>query len=429
MTYSNGTYSSYLVQNTGYTAQSTQNSVNPRNGGAGAVIKANTSDAGYSLDKWSKGITEITNVNLGIAERTQPDLAIVTDLNNMDMTINGYEHRYNFGQRSSYINAGLPNSGVNNGYNSLLDGFNVSVKNGNGTYKNMTYTRGIYDSYIAYTKDDPSNEAKLKVYLTYKIVLKNESSIPFVKVKSLRNYSDAQLNFIDSYIEDGTNTDKKVTWKKAGSTSDSKRNIWESGEIDTFIEPGKITTVYLTYELNTNAISALANLQANRGNANIIGNTTEITSYSSYDSSKNAYAGIDVDSAPGNILYGNITTYEDDTDSTPELSIVRETPKTISGLVFEDKANLTLTKERIGDGKYEQGNNSVGDVKVELVDYDGDSNYNNDKVVTLYTLDNKGNVVKTQANTKTTNNGKFEFVGIIPGEYVTKYTYGKKDAK
>ena len=423
--YKNGTNSSTLVQNTGYTVSSADSSVIAENGSVGVKITASTKAINYKLT-WVAGSKNIANVNLGIYERTQPDLAIITDLNHMDMTINGYEHRYNFNERSNYINTGLPNNELNNAYNSLLDGFNVSVKNNSGKYKDMTYTRGIYDSYIAYTKDDVNNEARLKVYLTYKIVLKSEFSVPYVKVKSLRNYADSQLDFIDSYIEDGTNTDKKVTWKNTGKTGDSSRNIWDSGEVSVFIEPGKTATVYLTYELNKNTISSLADLNADGGSAYIVSNTTEITSYSSYDSNKNAYAGIDMDSAPGNISFGNISTYEDDTDSAPDLRVVRKASKEISGLVFEDETTVLDTKERLGDGRYDNGNNTVNDVQVELVNYDGDTDYNNDKVVTLYTLGDDGNVVKTQADTKTSNGGKYGFVGIIPGEYVTKYTYGKK---
>ena len=31
----------------------------------------------------------------------------------MNMTINNYEHTYNFGQRADYINAGIPDINVN----------------------------------------------------------------------------------------------------------------------------------------------------------------------------------------------------------------------------------------------------------------------------------------------------------------------------
>ena len=420
LTYTNGTYSSSLVPNTAYTAESTKNSVSPQNGSMGAVIKANTKDAGYSLDQWKDGVVEIKNVNLGIAERSQPDLTIASDLDNMNMTINNYEHTYNFGQRADYINAGIPDINVNSGYNSLLDGFNVFVKNNKGTYRDITYQRGIEDSYIAFTKENKDSDERLRIYLTYKIVIKNESTIPFVKVKGLRNYSDADLDFVDSYIENGTSTDAKVTWKNVEKTSDSKRNIWQSGEIDTFVEPGKLKTIYLKFELKTDAICKLADLKANGGEVRIVGNTTEITAYSSYDSNKNAYAGIDMDSAPGNISYGDISTYEDDTDSTPDLKIMRKDPKVVSGLVFEDEKEENKENDRIGDGKYEKGNNVVSGVNVQMVNYGGDD------IITLYTLDEKGDVIKTPANKTTGKDGKFEFVGIIPGEYVTKYTYGKK---
>lgn len=422
--YKNGTYSSSLVQNTGYTVSSAANYVSAQ----GVFITASTRAANYSLDKWDKGVTEIANVNLGLYEREQPDLAISTDMSNIDMNINGYDHRYMGNIRSNYIKAGLPDVALNPGYSALLDGFNTSIKNNAGDYRDKTYSRGIYDAYIAYTKDNLNDEARLKVYVTYRIAIKNESTVAYVKAKSVRNYADTQLNFIDSYIEDGTNTDKKVTWKNVGKTGDSKRNIWESGEVDMYIEPGKIANVYLTYELNKDAISKLALLQPNGGNAYILSNTSEITSYSSYDSGKKAYAGIDKDSAPGNITFGDVNTYEDDTDSAPDINITRKPSKNIAGLVFEDEATLTLTKERIGDGRYDNGNNTVNDVQVDLIKFDGDNNHSNDSVIVLYSLGSDGQVIKKDASVKSSNGGKFEFDGIIPGEYAIKYTYGKKDS-
>ena len=422
--YKNGTYSSSLVQNTGYTVSSAANYVSAQ----GVFITASTRAANYSLDKWDKGVTEIANVNLGLYEREQPDLAISTDMSNIDMNINGYDHRYMGNIRSNYIKAGLPDVALNPGYSALLDGFNTSIKNNAGDYRDKTYSRGIYDAYIAYTKDNLNDEARLKVYVTYRIAIKNESTVAYVKAKSVRNYADTQLNFIDSYIEDGTNTDKKVTWKNVGKTGDSKRNIWESGEVDMYIEPGKIANVYLTYELNKDSISKLALLQPNGGNAYILSNTSEITSYSSYDSGKKAYAGIDKDSAPGNITFGDVDTYEDDTDSAPDINITRKPSKNIAGLVFEDEATLTLTKERIGDGRYDNGNNTVNDVQVDLIKFDGDNNHSNDSVIVLYSLGSDGQVIKKDASVKSSNGGKFEFDGIIPGEYAIKYTYGKKDS-
>ena len=415
LNYKSSEHRSTLVQNTGYTVSSADAIVSPGYGSAGVTMTSTTKETGIKLN-WTAGSHEITNINLGIYERNQPDLAIATDVTKIDMTINGYKHTYNLGQRNEYISEGLPNTELNNAYNSLMDGFQVAVKNMNGKYKNMTYTRGIDDAYIAYTKYNQKSEERLRVYVTYRISLKNESPVPYVKVKGLENYADSQLDCVASYI--GNDTNNIVKWTNTGSTSDSKHKIWKSGEINTYIESGKMVNVYLVYELKTEAIISLANL--NTEGFYVLNNTTEITSYSSYDSNKQAYAGIDQDSAPGNIVYGNVSTYEDDTDTAPEIGITRQTPKEISGLVFEDATTLNKNKERLGDGRYDNGNNTIKNVQVKLKKY----NTNDNTAITLYTLDNNGEVVRKKAEMTTDDKGKYDFVGMIPGEYYLEYTYG-----
>lgn len=414
-------WTSTLVQNTGYSVSSADSIVSPSNSSEGVRIIATTLETGQNLT-WTAGSHEIGDINLGIYERAQPDLAIVTDISKIDMTINGYSHTYNMEQRKEYVSEGLPDNELNKAYNSLMDGFQVAVKNKTGKYKDMTYTRGIDDAYIAYTKANSESEERLKVYITYKITLKNESTVPYVKVKGLENYADSQLDCIASYVDNDTNN--IVKWTNTGDTSDTKHKIWKSGEINTYIESGKIANVYLVYELNKEAIISLANLNQDDESSYILGNTTEITSYSSYDKNKQAYAGIDKDSAPGNIVYENIATYEDDTDSAPELGIKRKTPKEISGLVFEDETTLNANNERLGDGRYDNGNNTIENVQVKLKKYNDDN-----ATVTLYTLGNNGEVVRTPADSKTKENGKYNFVGIIPGEYYLEYTYGTDTGK
>lgn len=415
LNYKSSEHKSTLVQNTGYTDESTDAIVSPGYGSVGARMTSTTRETGMKLN-WTAGSHEITNINLGIYERNQPDLAIATDVSKIDMTINGYKHTYNLGQRNEYISEGLLNTELNNAYNSLMDGFQVAVKNMNGKYKNMTYTRGIDDAYIAYTKDNPKSEERLRVYVTYRISLKNESPVPYVKVKGLENYADSQLDCVASYI--GNDTNNIVKWTDTGIANDSKHKIWKSGEINTYIESGKMVNVYLVYELKTEAIISLANL--NTEGFYVLSNTTEITSYSSYDSNKQAYAGIDQDSAPGNIVYGNVSTYEDDTDTAPEIGITRQTPKEISGLVFEDATTLNKNKERLGDGIYDNGNNTIKNVQVKLKKY----NTNDNTAITLYTLGNNGEVVRKKAEMTTDDKGKYDFVGMIPGEYYLEYTYG-----
>ena len=42
---------------------------------------------------------EINNINLGLWEREQPDLAVVEDIDTAKVTLNGYEHTYKYSQR------------------------------------------------------------------------------------------------------------------------------------------------------------------------------------------------------------------------------------------------------------------------------------------------------------------------------------------
>lgn len=104
LTYKNGTYSSSLVDNTTYATSSANGYVKSQNGSTGVVIKADTNTAGYTL-KWSPGVYTISNVNLGMYLRDQPDMAIATDLNNIELDLNGYTHSYKYNKRnSSYRN-------------------------------------------------------------------------------------------------------------------------------------------------------------------------------------------------------------------------------------------------------------------------------------------------------------------------------------
>lgn len=422
-------YNSKLVQNTKHTSETLNGSIS--NIEAGTML-ADTKTAGYEI-KWSAGVKTVRNINLGMYERAQPDMAIVTDMDNVRLEINGYNHTYYYKQRDEYLEGGI----VNSAYDALMDGFSVLAKR-RGQYREMTYVREVYDSYIAYTKDAVDKEAKgeevdhgkLRVFAKYKLVVKNEST-GLISQVALRNYADANYFRIEKaeiVNEDGNNVDIIGAWQK-GATNDGI-TIWETGIIDKDILPGESITILLEYELNSTTIAEMANLEHEQ-ELELKQNTTEIIAYSTWDKdNRGQYGGIDKDSAPNNISYGNINTYEDDTDAAPRFKLVRkpedEANKKISGTVFEDsisdgdyKRNELMTNEqRIGNKQYDEGENAVENVKVELLTYDGN------QPVELYTLDGV-NVKVEKANSITNDEGKYNFVGLVPGEYYLKYTYGR----
>lgn len=391
----------------------------------GVAMRADTGTAGCNFmdmyEQIPEGAREITDVNLGIFAREQPDLAIATDLDNIKLSINGYNHTYNYKQRFTDNKGSVNSSIINTAYDALMDGFSVSVKR-NGKYRDLEYVREIYDSYIAYTKNDPDNENRLKMYVNYTILVKNESS-SLVSQVNLRNYADSRLNLVSATFEDGT---QAGDWELIATEGNMKK--WQTKNlINKNIPAGESIKLNLTYEVPASVIISMA--ESNY--VDLYANLTEIASYSTWNQNGERYAGIDRDSAPNNINYGITSTYEDDTDAAPSLRIKRKNPdernKQITGTVFEDSIDgkgdyqrnrLRTEQERRGNGQYDEGENGVQNVEVQLL------NYETDEPVQLYTLDGVEVSIKT-AQAITGVDGKYNFVGLVPGEYYLKYTYGK----
>lgn len=351
-------------------------------------ITANTNETGYVIkDHFTPGQEEIKYINLGLYEREQPDIALIKDLYNVNVAINGYNHIYEYANRF-------------NNQGEYGDGFNVGVKFGN-KYGNMSYTRAIYKADKEYTSSDKSKE--LKVYVTYKISMKNESSNLQVQVNSIVDYYDSNYTLIKT----GTGIDEKgnVTGDISNSGSQSYNDKYKKVIINTNskIEHNKSADVYVQFELNRDAVLKILN------NAENLDNVVEINSYSVFDTDGKVYAGIDKDSNPGNAVPGEKITYEDDTDSAPGLKLeVADKVREMTGKVFLDSTSneLKTGEVRQGDGMYTDGEKGIKGVKVTL----------------------KENIENGNVYEKTTNDkGDFKIEGYIPGDYTLTYTWGDKE--
>ena len=351
-------------------------------------ITANTNETGYVIkDHFTPGQEEIKYINLGLYEREQPDIALVKDLYNVNVAINGYNHIYEYANRF-------------NNQGEYGDGFNVGVKFGN-KYGNMSYTRAIYEADKEYTSSDKSKE--LKVYVTYKISMKNESSNLQVQVNNIVDYYDSNYTLIKT----GTGIDEKgnVTGDISNSGSQSYNDKYQKVIINTNskIEHNKSADVYVQFELNRDAVLKILNDKEN------LDNVVEINSYSVFDTDGKVYAGIDTDSNPGNAVPGDTTTYEDDTDSAPGLKlVVANKAREMTGKVFLDSTSneLKTGEVRQGNGMYTDGEKGIKDVKV-----------------TLKENKENGKVYETTTNDK----GDFKIEGYIPGDYTLTYTWGDKE--
>lgn len=367
---------------------------------------------------------ELKNINLGIKERDIFDLNLRKDLVNVDVSINGKSHTYDYNGEGEDLEVTIRGTDIPD--------YERQLRKTDLQYKSAAQ----YDS-------DPD---KLQVYVTYKIQIKNQSVGKITGyVLDLNDYADTSYQLVNSYDENG----KAINWSSSGSVSGNGKTynkIHTTSLSNVGITDKK--WIFMQYKVSYDTLRELLSK----------GETTE-ENYAEIAGYKNTYtdtrkdtegrvmanagenAGlIDCDSTPDNMnptssnvqnfvkqsktdayqsLKGDekskrsMAVFEDDADVAPGLKLIRDdTPRTISGTVFEDSPleDKLNNNERIGDGQYTSGENIVNKVKVELLCQ------NNEDVDTL-------NKVETRSN----QDGSYTLSGYIPGDYLIKFTYGDKE--
>ena len=349
------------------------------------LITGNTDETGYSIrDNFTYGMEEIKWINQGLYEREKPDMSLIKDLENVRVTVNGYEHVYNYSQR--FVNQG-----------EYGDGFNVGVKFGN-KYGSMSYTRAIYKADYEYINEQDKSK-ELKVYLTYRIGLRNESTNLITRINSIVDYYDSNYTLLKA----GTQLDGngQITGTELTHTDTSYNNEYSKTVINTNIriEAQKQADIYVEFELDREQVVTLLN------DGEVLDNVAEINSYSVFDGNGSVYAGIDSDSNPGNSTPENEATYEDDTDSAPGFKLEVADARTLSGKVFLDSTTgeLMTGEVRQGTGAYEDGELGIEGVEITLTENTGSGK--------IYTA-------------TTDANGDFLITDYIPGDYTLTYTWG-----
>lgn len=346
----------------------------------------------------SEAIYEIDNVNLGLYEREQPDMALVKDIENVQLCINGFEYTYQYAQRFSN--------------NPEYNGFNIDVKFGkDNKYASMTYKRPIYKSDVLWEDDSKD----LTAYITYRIQVRNESTSLKTKINSLVDY------YSKTYSVEGIGTKDDNGNIHYREVKDSEIQKYDSDKyaklvIDTTDDIGKIESgqskdIYVKFKLSRNDILNIIHEEEQDSKDKLLNNTAEINSYSIFDKDDKIYAGLDKDSEPGNAIPGDVKTYEDDTDSAPGFDIVYRTNRTLSGMVFLDSTSdeLKTGKIREGNGYYDSGESKIKGVEVILESTDKNQ---------------EGKSYIDPIETTTDENGKFTIEGFIPGNYILKYKWG-----
>lgn len=372
----------------------------------GDNVFAKTDEAGYNLySDFEPTMEEIRNVNLGLFEKEQTDYAITKDLYNVRVEVNGKSHIYKYGT-TRYNSEGEID---------LESSWNVGVKFQRNT---GTYSRAIYKADSEFTSSNKDRE--LKVYTTYKIALKNES--PYLgKINNIVDYCDSRMRLV--HVGTTLNEQDVISNEIHSEQISYDSDKYSKYRIDTnaVISEGEAQFIYVQFEMNREAVLSLVN------NGEVLNNIIEVNSYATYkDNNVNTpVAVVDKDSVPGNAKPGQINTYEDDTDSATSLKLEIKNARAITGTVFVDStgkdSNIVYSnEERLGNGLFDNGETTLKDVQIKLIDVE------TNQVTKIF--DESSNAF-IDAVTKTDENGNYEFVGFVPGDYEVVYIWGDKTHK
>ena len=391
-------------------------------------------------------VNEIKNINLGLYSREQVDVAVDSDVARFVLNVNGYQHTYKY---ATLVNP------------DTQEEMDVKLKALKGKY----YERQLHESTISYSAT-PEGVPNLYADITYKIYLQNKSNTLTAKIKELTLNYDEDLKII-SYGYEGSNVNTEVsesaitaTKNGTGAVQLKEATIDLEKLEDRKISAGKREVLEVTFRTDANTI------------AKILNNPTgikfdfmaEVKTYSTYANNEEnafnrtegiyAYASIDKNSATRNAQVQIDTddsfvtdTFENDTTIAPTFKLSKGTQTELSGIVYEDspkestpiKIDGNDIYERVGDGIY-NNENVMANVLVELLSvpmengqYDSDTARTGENGQQAYDVaklyqENKttqGETSKILARTYTNEKGEYKFEGLVAGNYVIKYTYGK----
>ena len=383
-----------------------------------AVLVTNKED-GIVKDKFAMVATtkpidyniNTNNIDMGLVKKGV-DLAAITDVYQAKISINGKEKIYNYNdiqelQRDEENNPILEPLQIENvrynlylydsDYNYRIADYKLPAARNDGLAVNtMNASSNLLQQ--------RQNDGDLNIEVTYQILLNNQSA------------TDATINNIAYYYD--------PHYVLAGAT------------------PELVTINGKTYNkviLNTNTILTDASNQGitqlvftvskdEQGNVytGTLENWVEIISYSTNEGC------VDIDSAPDNI---ETHTTEDDTDDAAGLTIqLNNLQREIKGFVFEDSKTTNPGSYNTGNGQYDEGENKIDDVIVQLIEiknvsignttlkleYIWQETESGSNTVRFVTSDGKSQGEYTVSNEP----GSYTFKGFIPGNYIVRFIYG-----
>lgn len=395
----------------------------------------------------------VEHINLGLMPKEKPTASVKTHLAYSKVNMNGFKYRYNYDE----VLPGTTGQQVDPIYPTEQE--QVSKK----YYIGKVYPSDI----IAYQ----AKNADLAVYIVYRIDIFNTTPtegdpnlykeermyINDLKVTDFagefentegkkRNYFEIDTTQLDNDLDPSEQQKTISAWSEDGTlTNEAKNTINKDG-----IEAGKCKSVYVQFKMKDDLLDDFINKKVEE----ITPFKTTLNAYHEYLRTDNVW---DENGSAKQYEGARQSNYPDRNEQTNKKYFVHrsididekcnnlylkfnlpEKQRTISGTVFEDtatKENLNGNKN-LGDGIYDNQENTVKTVKVDLVTKTENDTYETAK---LYQLDKNDKVVRDEnGNIKTgtavvekgtEQDGTYKFEGVIPGYYYVRFTYGNGTQK
>lgn len=370
------------------------------------------------------------DINCGLIKKYF-DLAIGMDVESAKLTINDKETTYTYNQILSgafdddikldtLLNNNIStNSDIiynlylySSDYNYRISDYIMSEIDGTVGNKDVEDGTTVKEDAQIVTDNTNDIDKQLRAFVTYKVIIKNQSTINSARVNELAYYYDQNYKFVSATDANGNaitftddNTISQINGKKAAKVTGFTQNL---------TSPNYRQELYFTFEIQRDSNGALP---ASIGENGIeCANIVEILSYSTDEGL------IDNDSCPGNAAIA----YEDDTDEAQGLNVtVKDNTRTISGIVWDDSTDSNAT-----DGVKNEGAKGINDVIVQLIEVKK-INGKYYEYIWQETRSGSKTVETTNRNGYTGNSytvsnqeGQYQFTDFIPGNYIIRFIYG-----
>ena len=405
------------------------------------------------------------HINLAVKEREKTDLSVFKDLYKSEILVNEKEITKTY---NKYVDVEAEEN--KEALKTQIEASRIG-KYKIGLYSSdYEYRSTVYETSVEAVKNIKA-DTDLKVYLTYRIAINNESESKEGKdllatINQINDYYDKTFTYVGqdikaNVLDNNADRQEKVVAEspyyrivKAGETAeytywsdnmsrftcndtnskanDDYKKLTITDFKDLKLSSGDQLELFITFEVDKDGYKKGPDRKELLGEKN---NVAEIANYSTYYSNGKVAGIIDRDSAPDNIdLNRNVKEwYEDDTESAPATDIeLYRYNREINGNVWEDaESNELLYGQKVGNGLMEDSEKRVKDVDVQLVEkikIDGieyEKIWSEDDFTDLTDEEKKDYRLK---DVTTDEEGYYYFKGVLAGNYVVRFKYGNKEA-